>query len=319
MRKYRSAAPFKSGLAVLTLFSVGACAAISARLEKQPVTRVTALAPTQSCAASELNERRLAGAYLRGSAAAGATFAPVLVTGRDNQNALDPDLTFNDQAQTQEVEGIPGTVYQGPRSASSEVRDGFGPKQSLPNVFDVSYSIDDVAFNGPLVIGSGAFLYEIPSSGETLFSGSIALEIIATDDGGASNTLRINGRFTMKAGYGSARGELTANAFDVELPFDTLKWTGLFLCGTRFVSSGKGVVTVQKGEGAALSPFKADRAPAAFRALFESSLLAASERPAPPVAYGGVFVIQSDNGTMTAVFLSDQVAKTKDQEDAEDA
>lgn len=299
------------GTVILTL---GACGVIAARLAEQPVERVTGVEVTQACDAPQEIEKRLSGAFLRQSSAAGQNFVPVLITGRENANGLAPNFTFTDEAQTQEVEGIPGTVFQGPRKATSKEIPGFGTSGSLPNVYDITYGIGDITFSGPLVTGPGAFIYEVPSSGDTVFSGRIAVTVIRPTATGETETLKAKGQFAMRAGYGSARASFTATNFDAALPFDTLNWSNLFLCGTRFVSSGKGVVTVQKADGPALSPFKLDRAPAALTAVFESSLLATRDRPAPPAGFGGVFVIQSDNGTMTAVFLSDQPPELKEED-----
>ena len=110
----------------------------------------------------------------------------------------------------------------------------------------------------------------------------------------------------MQAGYGSGRGNFAASGFS-NLPFDALNWTGLFMCGTRFVSGGQGSITVQAEGGPPLPPFKTGREAVEFTALFESTQFAPIERLAPPIAIGGVFVIQSDSGTITAVFLSDHV------------
>lgn len=300
-------------LICLTLVSgsLAACGVISARLAKEPVKRVTALEVTQACDAPEEIEKRLTGAFLRQSSAAGATFVPVLISGRENANGLAPDFSLNDLAQTPAVEGTPAKVVQRRQDAAARERHGFGQAGRLPNVYDVSYTINQITFSGPLVAGTGAFINEVPTSGNTRFTGQVAIELTTQTDAGDTSTQRAVGRFAMLAGYGSARGGFTASGFDAALPFDTLNWSNLFLCGTRIVSSGKGNVTVRQGDGPALSPFKADRAPAAFNALFESSLLAATERPGPPQGFGGVFVIQSDNGTMTAVFLSDPQLDTE--------
>ncbi len=295
---------------------LASCATIRARLEALPTTRVTTVPATQACDASVQNEKRLTGAYLRQSDASGLTFVPVLVTGRENRNGLTEEVSVNDQSQTREVAGTDKTTFEGSKDGIAKALSGFGPKDILPNVYEVTYSAKDTTFRGPMVLGPGSFNREIPSSGGRLFTGRIALTLITQAEDGAQSEVSATGRFSLEAGYGSARGRMIANEFDVGLPFESLNWNNLFLCGSRFVSSGQGTVTVQTEGGPPLAPFKQDRDDAPFTALFESGQFAPEERPGPPVGIGGVFVIQSDNGTLTGVFLSDQPAIVEVEADA---
>ena len=296
-----------AGIAASMVLGLAACTALVDRLKATPVGRITAQTPDQACDAPEQNDKRLTGAFLRNSAAAGENYVPMLIRGRESRVSIAPDLNINDLTQVREVEDSPVTIYQNIEGAGATLRPGFGAADTLPNVYDLNYASGDIGLAGPVVAGPGAFFFEIPSSGATIFAGKIALEVTTRDEAGAVQTVKTEGRFAMQAGYGSGSGTLTASAFEADLPFDTLSWSKLHLCGTRFISSGAGIVSVRKDDGPALQPFKADRDPATFRALFESALFAPVERPAPPVSLGGVFVIQSDNGTMTAVFLSDPV------------
>ncbi len=294
------------GTALGLMLSLAACLNIRERLAEQPVTRVTAQPVDQACDAPEQTDKRLSGAYLRQSDASGLTFVPVLVTGRENRNGLTEDVTIVDESQSEKVDDKRGTIAVGRRDAIAKARSGFGPVDTLPNVYDVTYSTRDATFRGPMVLGPGAFLDEIPNSGARLFSGRIAITLITQDDDGKQSERMSTGQFALQAGYGSARASLSASGFDGSLPFDVLQWTNLYLCGTRFVSSGQGIVTVQQDGGPALSPFKTDRAAPAFTALFESSLFAPEERLGPPASIGGIFVIQSDSGTLIGALLSDQ-------------
>ena len=295
----------------MSALSLAGCGFIAERLRDEPVKRVAALAPDQACDAPEQTQNRLSGGYLRQAAAGGLAFDPVLIAGRSNSNGLSDEIDLNDKSQTRETEDIRGTTFIGTKKAKAEPRAGFGQPNKLPNVYDVTYAIKDVDFTGPMVVGPAAIVSEIPTSGATLYEGKVELSIIAPDKTGELQTTNTTGRFAMTAGYASRRGSFSASGFDKDLSFDRLTWSNLFLCGTRFVSSGKGVVGVQKGDGPVLAPFKNDRDPAPFGALFESSQFAPAERPAPPNSFGGVLVIQSDNGTIVAVFLSDQA---KEQE-----
>ncbi|WP_282063744.1 hypothetical protein [Roseobacter litoralis] len=302
----------RTGAAIgVVVLSLAGCGFIAERLKDEPVKRVQALAPDQACDAAEQTQNRLSGGYLRQAAAGGLAFDPVLIAGRSNRNGLREEIDLNDKSQPRETEDIRGTTFIGTKKATAKQRVGFGLPGKLPNVYDVTYAINKINFTGPMVVGPSAVVSEIPTSGATLYTGKVELSIIAPDEAGDLITTKAAGRFTMKAGFATQRGSFSATDFDKSLSFDRLIWSNLFLCGTRFVSSGKGVVGVQTGDGPVLAPFKADRNPAPFGALFESSQFAPTERPAPPESFGGVLVIQSDNGTIIAVFLSDQA---KEQE-----
>lgn len=293
-----------------------ACGTIRAQLDARPTTRVTTVPADQACTAAEESETRLTGAFLRLSDASGLTFVPVLVQARENRNGLRDEVILTDNSQAPDADDIRGTTFEGRKDAVAKARRGFGNTGLLPNVYDVTYDAKKTTFSGPMVLGSGAVLSEIPTSGSVLFSGTISLDLITQDDSGAQSQQRSTGAFEMRAGYGSGRAQITANDFSPSLPFDRLEWSGLVLCGTRFVSGGQGVVTVQQGDGPRLPPFKEGRDAPVFTALFESAQFAPAERLGPPASVGGVFVIQSDSGTITSVFLSDQPPVEEEPTDA---
>ena len=318
MQQHASAYPLtRLGLVAALLGLTAACGFVSDRLAALPLTRVATLPATQACDAPEEAQRRLTGAYLRQSDSSGLRYDTVLVSGRDTRNAPLGEITLNDRTQTREVQDARGTVFIGPEDAQTRPRPGFRFTDSLPNVYDVTYSIEAAGFSGPMVLGPGAVLAEIPTSGARVFAGRVALDLVTQDEEGRTTTTSATGRFSLQAGYGSAEGSFSASGFSAALPFDRLNWSGLALCGTRVISSGAGVVTVQTGNGPRVQPFKTDRAPAPLKALFEASQFPPEERPAPPGSVGGVFVIQSDNGTLTGVFLSDQPVVVEEPEDGD--
>ncbi|WP_375229596.1 hypothetical protein [Roseobacter sp. S98] len=287
-------------------------------LKPTETDRLIGIAPAAgSCIAEDKDDKEMAGSLLRRSAAAGYDYDTVLLTGRSSNLGLAPRFSFIDRSAQVEERPSDSTPGVGSRKADASERGGFGTSGSLPNVYDVSYNIFDQEFSGPMVIGPGAAEIEIPSTGSVTFAGPIALELITADEGGTISVIRAKGRFAFTAGYGSGQGTFAASGFDAELPFDQISWTNLFQCGGRFVSSGKGVVTVQKGDGPPLPPFKTGRDAVPFRAVFESAQFAPEERPAPPVSAGGTFLIESDAGTLTGVFLSDLPPAADDDEEAE--
>lgn len=310
----------KASVITISVLALTGCGFLRDRLKDKPVTRVQALLPDQACDATEQTEKRLSGAYLRQAATGGLSFDPVLIAGRSSGNGLAPDVDLNDQSQEREVADLRGTTFVGTKSATAAEREGFGPTAKLPNVYDVTYSINDADFTGPMVVGPSSVLSEIPTSGRVVYQGRIDITVTTIEEDGTQKTQKATGRFAMQAGFATLRGSFTANGFgDAIQDFDSLNWTNLFLCGTRFVSSGKGIVGVKKtADGPALAPFKSERDPAPFRALFEAAQFAPTTRPAPPVGFGGIFVIQSDKGTLTAAFLSDRVATQEEEEEQDD-
>ncbi|WP_300038630.1 hypothetical protein [uncultured Roseobacter sp.] len=285
-------------------------------LKEQDTGRFTGLPPAQSCDRNEVKDKNMTGALLRQSEAAGFAFDIVYVTGRSSRLGLAPEISFADRSDADLPEEIEGAVFRGSRKSTATQRSGFGPDDTLPNVYDITYSVWEKNFSGPVVLGPGAVGAEIPTTGASTFSGRIALQLITADKDGNPVETSATGSFSLRAGYGSGRASFAASGFDADLPFDSLTWENLFLCGTRFVSSGKGVVSVRTGDGPALPPFKTGREPVPFTAVFESSQFAPEERPGPPVAAGGVFAIESDAGTLTAVFLSDLPPAVEDEEEA---
>ena len=68
--------------------SLAACGSIRDYLDAQPVKRITAETADQACDASDQDDKRLAGAFLRKSSVAGETHVPVLLNGRNNRNGF---------------------------------------------------------------------------------------------------------------------------------------------------------------------------------------------------------------------------------------
>ena len=138
--------------------------------------------------------------------------------------------------------------------------------------------------------------------------------ITVNRNGGLASTTNVylrgaEGRFTASIGFGSGRSTFTVDALQVTsgaaLPFATLTWGPLGLCGARVVSSGQGAIKLVAEDGRKVSPFLTGRAPTPLRSSFEAAQFAADDRPGPPGRFGGVFLIESDEGTISAVFLSD--------------
>jgi len=275
--------------------------------QKTEAAQLVGLAPDEPCVLTRREGKRLAGAYLRQPVAA-LGFDPVFIDGRVNRKRLARNIQFDDTAlrrlRPQDDDGFAGS-----RKSVAIPRAGFGRNDQLPSVFDLTYRTKKVNYEGPLVVGPGAAAPEIPSSGTAVFTGRVELDLLRFSEDGELTKRKATGQFRFEAGYGSGRGTLAISDLSGDLGFTELTWTRLFLCGTRFVSSGQGEVRVSSGKRSSY-PFQTGREPVPLRSIFEASQFAAVDRPGPPLWFGGVLLVESDAGTISAVFLSDDPAPT---------
>jgi hypothetical protein len=266
--------------------------------------QLVGLVPDQPCELTRAEGRRGVGAFLRKPEGAFG-YDAIFVAGRINRRGLQRNIVFDDTAirrlRPRDDDGLGGS-----RRSSAVRRGGFG-RTGLPNVYDLTYRTQRVNYEGPLVIGPGPAATEIPSTGRLIFAGRAEMEIRLEGAEGGVISQAATGRFRFEAGYGTGRGRLTIDglASDGALPFTALTWTELYLCGARFVSSGQGEVRVTTPEGRDRYPFQTGRDPVPLRAALEASQFAPAARPGPPDALGGVLLVESDQGTISAVFLSD--------------
>ncbi|MCY4333712.1 MAG: hypothetical protein OXC60_03455 [Litoreibacter sp.] len=298
---------FKGSVLAVVSVALASCEGVVDDVKASPTAQLVGLVKNQPCVLTAREGRRLAGAYLRQPVAAKG-YDPIFVTGRITRKGLTRNVAFDDRAirrlrPLQDEDG-----FEGSRSSIAVARASFGMRADLPKVYDLTYSTRKIDYEGPLVLGRSAAGFEVPTSGSQVFSGRVEMEL--TRPGGEAQPLL--GQFTFTAGYGSKRGVMDVAGITGEgasdLGFIQLTWDQLFLCGTRFVSSGQGSLKAQTpDDGPVLAPFQTGREPVPLRATFEATQFAPPDRPGPPTSLGGVFVLESDVGTLSAVFLSEEV------------
>ena len=264
-----------------------------------------AMGPIEACVPSRKDGQRLLGAYLRRVEAAQG-YEMFSVTGKARSSGLPRNLAFDDR----KIRRLRGDgPLTGSRRSTVTPHPGFAATGTLPAVYALSYRAEKIDYTGALVVGNSAAGFEIPTTGRMVHSGRIALTLSLFDAAGGAAVASAEGRFTASIGFGSGRSTFTVDALQVTsgaaLPFATLTWGPLGLCGARVVSSGQGAIKLVSEDGRKVSPFLTGRAPTPLRSSFEAAQFAADDRPGPPGRFGGVFLIESDEGTISAVFLSD--------------
>lgn len=263
-----------------------------------------------SCDLLPYEKRQMAGAYLRWPGADARSHVVLHVTGGESRGGLPQTLDLGGGIHLDRISG--GDVRErglsGTNRSTLKLRPGFSPDVTLPNVYDLGYRGDDLDYAGVMVAGALPGAEEIPTSGSASYGGKVVVGLGAADSGGA--TAQAEGRFTLTVGYGTQRAGLRIDLPGGALPFTGLDWSNLYLCGARLVSSGQGEVTVNDATGATYPPFGTASQPVPLVSRFDAVLIAPAERPAAPEGTGGVFLIQSDLGTITGVFLSDQPGGT---------
>ncbi|MFK7880972.1 hypothetical protein [Roseobacter sp.] len=266
------------------------------------------LAPIAPCEVTKLEGKRLIGAYLR-QVTATEGYDMFTITGVPRNSGLPRNLTFDDSKIRRLSLSAEGNL-SGSRRSVVTPGSGFPDAGTLPAVYDMAYRAEGIDYAGPLVVGQSATGFEIPTTGRTLYTGAVQFSMTRFFEDGSVETSTAQGRFNVDIGYGSGRARFTAtaleNSTEADVPFESLTWSNLGICGTRVVSSGQGSVKTVSAEGRTTSPFVIGRDVAPARSSFESMQFASKDRPAPPDAFGGIFSIESDVGTLSAVFLSDR-------------
>jgi hypothetical protein len=250
----------------------------------------------------------MTGAYLQvvEGSMGGTTFA---VTGRARPSTapLPRNLAIDDSKIRAIAANEDGTLSGWSKSSALPIED-LNTRDSLPLAYNLSYRADGVNYSGPLVVGLPPIQDSIPKLGRATRAGAIEITYTSVGDDGQPAITTATGDFNLQIGYGSGRAVLTANAFNVTsgapLPFGGMRWTQLGLCGARIVSSGQGVVSLFDSSGARIPTLGAAADPTAGTLVLESSQFAGSSTNDGPTDVGGVFAIQSDASSITAVFLS---------------
>ncbi|SFR39669.1 hypothetical protein SAMN04488005_1396 [Yoonia tamlensis] len=298
-----------SGIACIT--ALQGCDAVTTVVDAArdtTVAEVIGLGPDLPCDVDRFEARRMAGSYLRtANGTAGGTILAVSGRVRGGDAPLPRNLAVDDR----KIRGLSADEQgdlSGRKQSHATPIAALNSRDSLPLAYQLGYRADGVDYGGPLVVGIPPLQDNIPASGQALHAGAVALTYTFVDDDGSAQTTQAIGDFAMRLGFGSGRAIFSIDNLQIEsgptLPFARLRWTRLGLCGARVVSSGQGVVSMYDHAGGRIPTFGPNADPSAGVLVFQATQFAASETTLGPTELGGVFAIQGDASSLTAVFLS---------------
>ncbi|MGY6412330.1 MAG: hypothetical protein ACXIUV_15060 [Alkalilacustris sp.] len=258
--------------------------------DERPSRLLEVIVP-EGCAVAPTAPRRLAGAYLRETEGPGL-FELLVLRGLEGTNALPPTLRMDDAPVRPRPVGVVGSLVN-TRPATAEplarLQEGGGARGYV-----LRYGGAGLSYAGIAVVGEAPGGAEVPSAGSLRMEGPA--ELVLRDADGAE--VAVAGRAEAVLGFGT--GSMGLRLTDLvagdgrALPFATLDWSGLGLCGLRVVSTGRGSLRAAGPEGRLVTPFGPQGAPGAARSTLDATLIAGADRGAPPAGLGGVLLIEGD-------------------------
>ena len=266
--------------------------------EERP-SRIVEVAVPEGCEVQPTAPRQLAGAYLRETEGPGL-FEMLVLRGLEGTNALPPVVRMDDAPVRPRPRGVVGS-FVNPRPATADPLarlSGAGGARG----YVLSYGGGDLAYSGIAVVGETPAGAELPTSGSLRLSGPAELVLRGPD----GQEVAVAGQVEAVLGYGS--GSMVMRLSDlvaedgVDLPFAAVTWSGLGLCGTRIVSTGRGSVRVTAGDGRIVTPFGPEGAPTAALSTLDGFLTSGEERGEGPRGAGGVLLIQGDSASLRGGF-----------------
>lgn len=308
MTGLRPIARTTAAVLVVGLLGTLSCSKVVKSIQSNRMVEKLGFGIAVPCDINLYQQRRMTGAMLK-RAVGTAGGVPLYVSGAASERGDAGPLPRKLVIEGTTIRGLTPseesgeTRLEGRRGAVAEPVAGLGSGDRLPQAYDLSYHLDDIAYEGPLVVGMSPTSTEIPKSGEAMLIGP--MRVIFAPAGG--EVTRALGRFTLVIGYGTGRASFTATDFAVEsgppLPFARLDWTRLGVCAPRVVSSGQGKVSFTDAAGMRVPILPATPEPSA-RMSFEASQFAGVKRPGPPGAVGGILAVQGNVAALEGVFVS---------------
>lgn len=258
--------------------------------------------PVFDCTMVPADPRQMRGAYLRAIEGTDRR-ETILLRGDPGRNALSPRVRVNEGDVRVPLTGSIGSFVNS-RPGSADPIAALNAEAGGARAYVLSYEGDGLSYSGPAVVGEAPTGAEIPNAGQTVFTGPA--DLVLTDAAGGEVPIRA--QVDLALGYSSQTAILFVR--DIVAPdgvdpgFTTLTWSGLGLCGTRIVSTGRGSIAAAGPTGRIATPFGAPEAPSAARSVFDGVILAVHGDTPGPRAAGGVLAILGDRAGLRGVFTA---------------
>lgn len=198
----------------------------------------------------------------------------------------------------------------GTATPNAFLNDGLAAASPGVAAYDVAFSADrDPGQVGQLVIGPATPDGLMATAGTARFSGPVVLTLTSFQETGTDKpgTVSATGTATLQVSYASKLGNLMITDLKRQgdggaLPFVTLEWLGLTVCGARIGSSGAGSFEFFDREDSPVNFAGGEDGSPASSAEFNSRFFGLSDTTRPQ-SFGGGFLVQGDSGVASAVFV----------------
>ncbi|MEO1541430.1 MAG: hypothetical protein AAFU59_13660 [Pseudomonadota bacterium] len=172
------------------------------------------------------------------------------------------------------------------------------------SAYGLTFPSGDARSAASLVLGVPSAGTALPTTGQALFSGPIALDFALS----GADTVTATGLITVTASYASQ--QISAQVTDLKMssgtaPFAELEWIGLAPCNTRVGSAGRGTVQAKAESGRVITLVGASTASPTGTAILDGAFYGLQNETAAPRAVGGVLLMSGDQGTVSGIFLAD--------------
>ena len=269
---------------------------------ERPASSIALLAPPPDCRIVPADPRQMRGVYLRGIVGTDL-HETMLVGGDEGRNALAPNLRLDERAvRVPPTDEIGSFVNR--RPATAEPIAALNAPAGGARAYVLRYEGDGLAYSGPAVVGEAPAGAEIANAGQVVYTGPVALVLSAAD----GTEVEMPAEVDLALGFSSQTAILRirdiAAPADVDPGFATLTWSGLGLCGTRLVSTGRGTIAAVTASGRPSIPFGTPEAPSAARSVMEGVILTVHGERSGPLAVGGVFAILGDRAGLRGTFTA---------------
>jgi hypothetical protein len=259
-------------------------------------------APVDPCPRADLPARRLVGAVIREPAGVGA-FEILPVDGKTRRSGQLSRLHIGDYT----FKARPGADggLDGRRGARAEPIAGLDAR-SL-GAYAVSYTYDGDAYAGRVAIGLPAPGSMMATAGQGHYRGPVRLMVQDRRPEAAGGPVEVAGTADIQVRFGSRQVDMRFEGLAPQagaLPFESMSWTGIGMCGARVGSTGKGGFQALGAGGRAVNFVGAAAQSPGGAAALDATFYGFDAARAQPKEIGGVLLVQGDSGVISGIFAA---------------